>query len=127
MPCATICGLCGQQVQFNFGEKPFEYKRPKEFQQFQPVWKWVETYVGTQEIHRLCHVTLCLTNVFSTTRDSIRARPWELYERLLREAQVGGEQEAEVEHFMERLVQLIYGQPTVPPFDDCPPLFQTCT
>jgi hypothetical protein len=30
VPAATICGLCGQQVQFNFGDKAFKFKPPAE-------------------------------------------------------------------------------------------------
>ena len=55
MPAATICGLCGQQVQFNFGDKAFKYdprREPKEsdcpIKQALPVWRWVTAYRPNQ-------------------------------------------------------------------------------
>ena len=41
MPAATICGLCGQEVQFNFGDKPMKHKPPPGYQH---VWDWVVAY-----------------------------------------------------------------------------------
>ena len=52
MPAATICGLCGQQVQFNFGDKKFQFEPSSSkdcpIKEAQPIWKWVTAYRPNQ-------------------------------------------------------------------------------
>ena len=45
MPAATICGLCGQTVQFNFGDRKFKHSPPENFR---GVWEWVKAYRPNQ-------------------------------------------------------------------------------
>ena len=77
-----------------------------------PLHAWVATHLGPDE--PLCSTRLCWQGASTTTGDNVRARPKEVYERLLAEFEkIEIDHDGEAGHYMERIPQLVFARPSV--------------
>ena len=77
-----------------------------------PLHAWVAAHLGPNE--PLCSTRLCWLGASTTTGDNVRARPKDVYERLLAEFEkIEVDHDGEVSHYMERIAQLVFARPSV--------------
>jgi len=89
----------------------------------QPMGPWAMTYLGEETVRSFCRAKVCSGGSFHTTRENIQARNFTVYDQIFSSLPRMGadtiDAGAENTFYLEKLLHVLYGWPSVPTTPTC--------